>query len=408
MLLLTGVFPPKTGGSGRWFWEIYRRLPRDRFVIAAGEDPRQEAFDRTHDLRLVRVPLSMSDWGMRNPAGLRGYWRAFRAVRRIVKAEGIGEIHCGACLPDGWVGWLLRRVTGTPYVCYMHGEELNYAGSSRELGWMAGRVLSGAKYLIANSWNTERILREEWGISPERIRVLHPGVDTERFAPAARDEAVRQRLGWGDRPVILTVGRLQKRKGHDMMIRALGAIRQQRPDVLYSIVGDGDERATLEELVRTEGLESHVEFRGEPNDAELVQCYQQCDVFVLANRQIGGDIEGFGMVLLEAQACGKPVIAGASGGTAETMQAPDTGRLVNCDGPEKLAETVAEFLRDEALRQETGRLARRWVVETFDWAALTRQACSMFGSRAETTESSEAVINCLHGRPASSPGSVIK
>src|SRR5215831_15554517 len=88
-LLISEVFPPKTGGSGRWFWEIYRRLPRDQFVIAAGEDPRQDEFDRAHDLRVARVPLSMPAWGLRSWKGLKGYWRAIRFLRALLRSDGV-------------------------------------------------------------------------------------------------------------------------------------------------------------------------------------------------------------------------------------------------------------------------------------------------------------------------------
>src|SRR5205814_3092690 len=120
-------------------------------------------------------------------------------------------------------------------------------------------------------------------------------------------------------------------------------------------------------------------FLGELDDATLLCCYQQCDLFVLPNRQVGRDIEGFGIVLLEAQACGKAVVAGASGGTAETMRIPETGRVVPCEGPEELAALVIEMLSDGARLAHMGLAARRWVVEQFDWGALTRRAERLFG-----------------------------
>ena len=109
-----------------------------------------------------------------------------------------------------------------------------------------------------------------------------------------------------------------------------------------------------------------------------MQCYQQCDLFVLPNRQVGRDIEGFGMVLLEAQACGKPVIAGASGGTAETMQPGETGYVVCCDEQRKLAAIVAELLLDPDRRTRMGESARSWVVERFDWDVLGTEAADLF------------------------------
>jgi phosphatidylinositol alpha-1,6-mannosyltransferase len=381
-LLISDLFPPKTGGSGRWFWEIYRRLPRRSYLIAAGEHPRQRDFDERHAPRVVRLPLAMRAWGIASLEGLRGYTRAIGRLRRLILDERIEMVHAARCLPEGVMALALRLATRAPYACYVHGEDVGTARYSREHRWLAERVLRNASFLIANSRNTERILIEEWGLAPEGIRLLHPGVDTARFVPAARDRSVRAALGWGERPVILTVGRLQLRKGHDQMIRALTTIREAIPGVLYAIAGDGEERATLEEVAGRSGLHDHVQFLGEVDDDRLVLLYQQCDLFVLPNRQVGRDIEGFGMVLLEAQACGKPVIAGASGGTAETMRIPETGLVVPCDGPEVLAAKVVELLTDPDRRARMGSAARSWVTERFDWEPLSRQALALFQGQA--------------------------
>jgi phosphatidylinositol alpha-1,6-mannosyltransferase len=381
-LVVTDVFPPQVGGSGRWLWEIYSRLPRQSFFIAAGQASGQEEFDRTHDLLLVRMPLHFSTWGISSLAGLRQYTRTAWRLRRLIRSENIGMLHCGKCLPEGFLAWLLKRWCGLPYICYIHGEELTLAATSRELGWLTRHTLHGAKFVIANSRNTEALLRKAWNLPADRVRVLHPGVDTQRFRPAPRDSTWRARLGWGDRPVILTVGRLQKRKGHDHLILALKAVRRQISDVLYAIVGDGEERGELEVSVRREGLAGHVQFLGGLNDDDLVSCYQQCDLFVLPNRQVRQDIEGFGMVLLEAQACGKPVIAGISGGTAETMCIPETGQTVSCDDPDELAALLIEWLSNKERLDRMGHAARRWAVARFDWETLTRQAGKLFAGTA--------------------------
>jgi phosphatidylinositol alpha-1,6-mannosyltransferase len=378
ILLVSEVFPPKVGGSGRWFWEIYRRLPRREVVIAAGEDPGQGQFDQTHDLRVVRVPLTLRQWGLRSLEGLHGYARALPRLRRLVKAERVRALHCGKCLPEGLMALALKLWYGLPYLCYCHGEEVNCASTSRELSWLIRRVLAGAERLIVNSQNTLRLLREEWDVAPQRLTLLHPGVDTAWFVPAPRDPKVRAELGWGDRPVVLTVGRLQKRKGQDQMIRAFPQILRTIPAALYVIVGDGEERAALQQLVHQQHLNSRVRFQGEVDDEGLRRCYQQCDLFVLPNRQVGKDIEGFGMVLLEAQACGRPVLAGASGGTSETMDAPHTGQVVSCDSPEPLAGAVAQLLADPDRRAGMAVRARQWVMEHFDWDQLSKQAARLF------------------------------
>ncbi len=377
-LVVSENFPPRVGGSGRWLWELYRRLPRDEYVVAAGADPRAAEFERRHDVRVFRIPLSMQTRGMVSLHGLCGYLRGIARVWKLVRREHVEAIHCGRCLPEGWMALAVHWFTGLPYLLYVHGEEMNTASTSRELTWMARRVLANAKIIIANSHNTRAILSREWNVPPERMRVLHPGVDTRRFVPAARNDVVRGQLGWGDRPVLLTVGRLQKRKGHDQLIAALPAIRAQFPDILYAIVGDGEERASLESLSEKLGVTSHVQFLGEVADEQLVVCYQQCDLFLLPNRQVGRDIEGFGMVLLEAQACGKPVVAGASGGTAETMQPGISGEIVPCNGPDPLAAVIQRLLADRTLLARMGTAGRRWCEEHFDWDKLVRQAREKF------------------------------
>jgi phosphatidylinositol alpha-1,6-mannosyltransferase len=378
-LLITEVFPPQTGGSGRWLYELYRRLPAGSASVAAGEYAGAEEFDREQALRIERMPLSWANWGFFSPRGSSQYWGAMRRLMKRVQAERPQAIHCGKVLPEGWLAWMIKLRTGLPYWIYVHGEELAYGKQSRELGWMMRRVFAAASGVIANSRNTAELLAEEWRLPAAKLHTLNPGVDAGRFCPADRDRDVRERLGWGERPVVLTVGRLQKRKGQDMLIRALAAIRVHVPDVLYSIVGDGDQRGTLESLVGELGLAEHVEFRGEPGDAELIDCYQQCDLFVLPNRTVDGDFEGFGMVLVEAQACGRPVIAGDSGGTRETMRVGQTGLIVDCTRPELLAAAVVELLSDAARRGQMGKAAREHVLECFDWPRLASQAAGILG-----------------------------
>ena len=387
VLLLSQVFPPQTGGSGRWFWEIYRRLPREMVRVVAGDCAAAAAFDRTHDLAVERVGLSFPGWGIASFGGLRRYLGLARRLRRLVRAEQIDAIHCGCTWPEGVAAWLVKITTGTPYLIYVHGEELSFRG--RELAWLRRRVFGSAAMVVANSRNTMRLLANDWDVPAGKLRLLHPGVDIERFTPAEPCEATRERLGWAGRTVVLTVGRLQKRKGHDMMIRALPQIRRNVPDVLYSIVGDGGERAALERLVAEHGVKDYVQFRGEPDDDELIRCYQQCDLFALPNRTVGGDFEGFGMVLLEAQACGKPVLAGDSGGTAETMSLgdgdfPATGTIVSCDEPGPLAQRVVRLLSDDEKRSSMGRAGREWAATRFGWEALSQQALEMFGGNPAT------------------------
>jgi phosphatidyl-myo-inositol dimannoside synthase len=377
-LLISDIFPPKTGGSGRWFWEIYRRLPRANYLVAAGEHPQQAAFDSEHDLRVVRLPLEMRNRALRNWTSFKHYLRTTRTVKRLVKQERVRMIHAARPLSEGLVARAVKMLTGVPYCCYTHGEDINVATTSRELRFLTKRVLRGATAIVANSTFTRDLLLKEWSIPPERIRLLHPGVDCDYFRPAAPDPEVRKRLGWDGRRVVLTVGRLQRRKGQDTMIEVVARLRERFPDLLYAIIGDGEERQRLTEMVSRLGVGDCVTFMGEVKDAELLHCYQQADVFALANRQIGKDIEGFGMVLLESQSCGRPVLTGASGGTVETLKPGESGVVVPCDRPDEPAATLAELLADRDRLDRMGKVGREWVAGKFDWPILAAEAQKTF------------------------------
>ena len=378
ILVLSQVFPPARGGSGRWLFELYRRLTGFQVMVVAGHAPDDGPFDAAASLRIERMNLQFASWGVSSVRSAAQYVRAFIKLRSVLTRTRPDVIHCGKCLPEGLLAVAIKRWKGVPFVCFVHGEELTLAEASRELRRLTRAVLRESALIVANSQHTRKMLGERWSVVPDRIAVMHPGVDTTRFTPAPRDAVARARLGWTGRRVVLTVGALQRRKGQDMMIRALPVIRQHCPDVLYAIVGEGWERPYLESLVAELGVEHLVQFRATPADDELIECYQQCDLFALPNRQVGWDFEGFGIVLLEAQACGKPVVAGRSGGTVETMNPSQTGELIGCDTPDDLGATVVRLLDAAQTRDQLGSQAREWVCEHFDWTVLTEKARSAF------------------------------
>jgi phosphatidylinositol alpha-1,6-mannosyltransferase len=381
-ILISDNFPPHVGGSSRWFYELYRRLPADERVIAAGEHPAAAACDADFNGEIERMPLRMSHWGMTNRQALAGYTRAWRRLGALIKRvkRHTGErpiLHAARCLPEGWLAWMLAYSHGVRYAVFVHGEDVTAAATSREYRTLVHRVFAKASRVIANSENTAELLRQDWRLHAPKLCVLTPGVDTQRFVPGG-SALVRAELGWNNRFVVLTIGRLQRRKGQDHMLRAVGLLRERFPDLLYCIVGDGEERARLEAIVEEMSLHDHVQLLGEVNDQQLLDCYQNCDLFALPNRTLEHDIEGFGMVLIEAQACGKPVLAGNSGGTRETLDPGRTGWIVDCDQPESIATALADILSARERLPAMGSAARQWAVERFDWEALVKRARGIF------------------------------
>ncbi|MEW6534431.1 MAG: glycosyltransferase family 4 protein [Candidatus Auribacterota bacterium] len=378
-LLVSEIFPPTTGGSGRWFFEVYSRLSKKDYYIAGGTHPDAEQFDKQHpELSIDRWHLKIPSWGILSFSGLYAYTTLFFKLAGTIRREKIEALHSARNLPEGFLCWLASKLFRRPYLTYVHGEELQTLAASRELFFMSRLVYNGAQRIIVNSANTKRLMIDYYPSTSDKIRIVHPGVNSEYFVPAKPSEKVRKELGWGNRTVMITVGRLQKRKGHDNTIRALHAIKKAIPDILYVIIGNGEENEHLRELVRELNLEEHVQFRGEITDGQLLRCYQQCDLFILANRDINGDIEGFGMVLVEAQACGKPVIAGDSGGTAETMIPGETGLLIDCTNPDLIAKGVISILTDQEKHRAISKKARDWVENNLDWKSLVHKAAAIF------------------------------
>jgi phosphatidylinositol alpha-1,6-mannosyltransferase len=228
---------------------------------------------------------------------------------------------------------------------------------------------------MANSRFTASLV-ERAGVRPERISVIHPGCDVETFRPLAPDPALRQRL-LGDRAgdrVIMTVGGLVARKGHDMVIRALPALRRRVPNVTYLIV-TSDPRgydSELDAIARAAGVRDRVVFAYHVPTAELPKVYALSDVFVMPSRTntAACDIEGFGIVYLEANACGKPVVAGRSGGVADAVEDGVTGLLVDPQDPDAIAETVGRVLTDASLAARLGRQGRARTEAEFTWTRV--------------------------------------
>ena len=376
--LVSEIFPPRHGGSGRWFSEIYRRFPQGSVVAIVGEHDASDIHDRSFPHRIHRVGLFSREWGLRSVVGLKYYFRIWRHLRGLVRQEGIDEIHCGRILPEGLAALLVRLSQGVPYVCYVHGEDVEGASTSRELTLLTRLVIRYASRIICNSQNTLRILQENWNATEAQLTVMTPGVDIEHFKP---DAASKRPENWANSPVVLTVGRLQKRKGHDVMIQALPQIHRSFPDLLYVIVGGGEELDFLRGLSKKLGVEQQVQFVGEISDDEMVNYYRHCDLFALPNRRVGNDDEGFGMVLLEAQACGTAVLAGDSGGTRETMEPGVSGVLVDCTQPEPLALAVCELMGDPDRRAAMGQAGRQRMEQLFAWKSLARSAEVIFDIR---------------------------
>ncbi|HYL80030.1 MAG TPA: glycosyltransferase family 4 protein [Candidatus Acidoferrum sp.] len=371
-LLISELFPPRVGGTARWFSEVYGRYPAgEAFVLTDVQDGNPDGIPRVGP-SVSRVPMQMSDWGFLRPRSVRGYGRLLRHAYRMVRSHGVQTVHCGRVMPEGVIGYLLRRIARIPYCVYAHGEEIGTALSSRQLTLLMRCAYGAADRIIANSRNTQALLCRV-GVPEARVTRIAPGVDIRHFTPGDPEDS-RRRLGLQGQRVLLSVGRLQRRKGQDLVIQALPGLLADMPDLCYLIVGTGEEDSRLRSLADELGVGSHVRFAGAVPDRELPDFYRACDVFVLPNREEANqDIEGFGIVFLEANACGKPVVGGRSGGTSDAVVDGLTGLLVDGENLSAIAHALRSLLRDRGRAAALGAEGRRRVVESFSWEQVTEQ-----------------------------------
>ncbi len=252
------------------------------------------------------------------------------------------------------------------------------AERSRELTVLTQRVYRSAALAIANSKNTASIL-QRFGVPARRIRIVYPGVDVQRFTPDIDGRSVRRQFAPKGETLILSVGRLQRRKGHDTTIRAIAALRERSVNVRYVIVGDGEDLRYLQDLASTLGVADSVVFAGEISADQLPAFYSACDVFVLANRIEQGDIEGFGIVFLEAASAGKPSIGGRSGGVPEAVADGETGLLVSGTDVPELAAAIERLAGDHTVRERMGRQGRDRARRSFTWQAAAQHMLELHG-----------------------------
>jgi phosphatidylinositol alpha-1,6-mannosyltransferase len=334
-------------------------------TICASRADGDEAFDARAGLPIVRIPRD----------AFRSYWNGRR--RRALNLAKLSRLcHQGKtevviasrAMPDGLVAWTLNEVWGIPYVVYTWALDILRQARGEWGRRYVTRVLRGAAHVVGCSEFTCSAARE-LGVEASKVTKIYPGVDHSAFRPAVPGEilALKQRFGLQERRIILTVGRLVTRKGHDQVIGALGSVVERVPDAVYVVVGDGPDREVLERLVRERGLENHVVFAGSRSPDEVAPYYQIADLFIMPSRNIEGDAEGFGIVFIEAGACHVPVIGGASGGVADAVAHGDTGLLVDPMSADDIAHAMITLLEDEDLAKSMGKAGRARAEREFSW-----------------------------------------
>lgn len=362
---MTNDFPPRPGGIQNYLNSLATRLPADDLVVYA---PSWESstgshgeFDAAAPFEVVRHPTSLM---LPTPDVL-------KRAKEIMRSRDCEAVWFGAAAPLALLGQPLRSAGARRVIASTHGHEVGWSmlPGSRQALRRIGDTVDVVTYV---SKYTRTRFSAAFGPMAGLER-LPCGVDTALYRPdAAARKEIRDRHGLGDRPTIVCVSRLVPRKGQDMLIKILPELRRRIPDVALLIVGGGPYRKTLTRLVDALGVQDHVVITGSVPWKELPAHYNAGDVFAMPARTRGKglDVEGLGIVYLEASASGLPVVAGNSGGAPETVLDEVTGHVVDGRDLGQLRDTLAALLADPVRARRMGAAGREWVSENWRWDTL--------------------------------------
>ncbi|MFF4208266.1 glycosyltransferase family 4 protein [Streptomyces sp. NPDC001796] len=371
-LIVTNDFPPRPGGIQAFLHNMALRLDPDRLVVYASTWKRGRegaeataAFDAEQPFTVVRDRTTML---LPTPAATR------RAVG-LLREHGCTSVWFGAAAPLGLMAPALRRAGARRLVATTHGHEAGWAQlpAARTLLRRIGESTDTITYL--GEYTRSRIATALTPQAAGRMVQLPPGVDEKTFHPGSGGDEVRARLGLTDRPVVVCVSRLVPRKGQDTLIRALPHILAKEPETVLLIVGGGPYERDLRRLAQDTGVADAVLFTGAVPWSQLPAHYGAGDVFAMPcrTRRGGLDVEGLGIVYLEASATGLPVVAGDSGGAPDAVLDGETGWVVRGGSEEETADRITTLLGDPELRRRMGERGRRWVEERWRWDLLAER-----------------------------------
>jgi phosphatidylinositol alpha-1,6-mannosyltransferase len=359
-LVVTNDFPPRQGGIQTFVAALLATRPPESLVVLASGHPGSAEYDAGLPYEVVRAPTGLL---LPTPG-------VARTAARLTREHGCRTAFFGAAAPLGLLAPGLRRAGVERLVGATHGHET---------GWVAlpgarqavQRIAGGLDVLTYISEYTHGRLAPALADRTELVQ-LSPGVDVDRFTPDADGTAVRERYGLGDAPVVVCVSRLVPRKGQDTLVQGWSQVLARHPRARLLLVGGGPLEGSLRKLVDARGLAHSVVLTGGVPSEQLPTHYAAGDVFAMPcrTRRGGLDVEGLGMVFLEAAACGLPVVAGTSGGAPETVREGVTGHVVDPRSPAAVAGVLADLLDDPARARAMGAAGRAWVEERWSWTTI--------------------------------------
>ncbi len=356
-LLFTLEYPPFRGGVANYYGNLVKYWPEPSRIFVLKDN-------------LINQRLPFLKW-----------LPAYFALVKKIRQEKIEHVIVGQILPLGTIAWLCSNFCKIKYSVILHGMDFTFALKSARKKWLAGKILNHSEKIICSNSYVAGLAKQTFPDIALKVKVVNPGVEpflssrTERSGardllnlPTTADKGFLPSVEMTNKIILLSVGRLVRRKGFDKVIEALPEVLKRVPNLVYVIIGDGPELKSYELRVTSYGLKEHVKIIEHAGDTDRDSWYNISDIFIMPSRSFNGDFEGFGIVYLEANLAGKPVIAGRSGGTADAVVDSVTGLMVNPEKVNEITEAIVKLALDPELRQKLGEQGGIRAMNDFNWA----------------------------------------
>ena len=361
-LFITNDFGPRAGGIETFVHGLIERLPKGSAIVYTSAQPNAAEFDAKWSEEFgVEVIRDRSKILLPTP-------RVIKSCQEIIKSRALSRVAFGAAAPLGIMSRAMRRAGAQKIVALTHGHEVWWAKVppfSFALRYMS-KEMDAIAYL--GNYTKGEISKALNKRDVSKLIQIAPGIDVDHFVPTDASD-LRAKLGLADKSVIISVGRLVHRKGQDKLIASLPAIKEEIPNVHLILVGVGPHQDYLEKLARKLKVTDCVTFIGRINYAELPKYICLGDIFAMPSRSrfFGLEVEGLGIVYLEASACGLPVVGGQSGGAPDAVLVGESGVIVDGKNTFEIAEACIELLSNPELGALMGANGRAWIIENWRW-----------------------------------------
>lgn len=362
-LCITNDFGPRAGGIETFVIGLIERMPRNSVIVYTSAQGDSSEYDRAWlENYGVEVIRDKSKILLPTP-------RVGKAVTRLLKERGTDQVFFGAAAPLALLSHRLRRAGATRIVALTHGHEVWWA-KLWPFTWAMRRIGSGVDVLTyLGSFTQQAVSRSLNSKAKAAMTRIAPGIDTNHFAPVADSHLLKRELELEDKRVIVSVGRLVHRKGQDTLVEALPAIVERHPDAHLLFVGVGPHLEYIHKRAIQLNVLSHISFVGRVHYSELPRFISVGEIFAMPSRSrlAGLEVEGLGIVYLEASACGLPVVGGISGGAPDALLEGETGFAVDGLKPREVAEKIIYLLDNPEIASAMGARGRQWIIDEWEW-----------------------------------------